>query len=77
MLTNILDEPLAQVEVDKLFERFYRHHRTINRHSGSGLGLSIVQAIARAHNGKVSITVKDECCFQVSIELLIAESKTD
>lgn len=72
VLTNRLDEPLTQVEADKLFERFYRHHKTNTRHSGSGLGLSIVQAIARAHNGKVSITIKDEYYFQVSVELLPA-----
>lgn len=72
VFTNRLDEPLTQVEADKLFERFYRHPKTNNMHSGTGLGLSIVQAIARAHNGRVSITIKDEYYFQVSVELLIA-----
>jgi two-component system heavy metal sensor histidine kinase CusS len=31
-----------------------------------------VQAIANAHNGKVSITIKDECLFEVAVKLLIA-----
>ena len=69
-ITNQLDEPLTQSEADKLFERFYRHHKTIDRHTGTGLGLSIVQSIVGAHNGNVSITIKDDDCFQVSVELL-------
>ncbi|WP_435979987.1 ATP-binding protein [Psychrobacter sp. DM4] len=72
VLTNRLEQPLVQVEADKLFERFYRHSKTKNAHSGTGLGLSIVQAIARAHKGQVSITVKDEYYLQVNIELLLA-----
>ena len=69
-ITNQLDEPLTQSEADKLFERFYRHHKTIDRHTGTGLGLSIVQSIVGAHNGNVSITIKDDDYFQVSVELL-------
>nr|WP_227500321.1 ATP-binding protein [Psychrobacter arcticus] len=72
VITNRLDQPLTQVEADKLFERFYRHDRTNTMYSGTGLGLSIVQAITNAHNGKVSITIKDEYCFQVSVELMMA-----
>lgn len=73
-ITNRLDKPLNQIEADKLFERFYRHDKTNTMHSGTGLGLglSIVQAIANAHNGKVSITIKDECLFEVAVKLLIA-----
>ncbi len=72
VITNRLDQPLTQVEADKLFERFYRHDKTNTMHSGTGLGLSIVQAIANAHNGKVSITIKDDSYFQVSVELMMA-----
>ena len=71
--TNLLEKPLNQSEADRLFERFYRHDKTSQHHSGSGLGLSIVQAIANAHNGKVSITIKDEYCFEVTVGLLIAK----
>ncbi|MEK6199237.1 MAG: ATP-binding protein [Psychrobacter sp.] len=68
-ITNRLDEPLTQTEANKLFERFHRHHRTTTMHAGSGLGLSIVQAIVNAHNGKVSITIKDDNYFQVEVVL--------
>ena len=71
VLSNQLDSPLTQIEVNKLSERFYRHYKSNTLHSGTGLGLSIVQAIVNAHNGKINITVKDSYCFQVRVELLI------
>ena len=73
VMTNQLDDPLTQIEVDKLSERFYRHHKNNTLHSGAGLGLSIAQAIINAHNGKMNITVKNEYCFQVSVELLVSD----
>lgn len=68
-ITNRLDKPLTQSEADKLFERFHRYDQTKDMHAGSGLGLSIVQAIARAHHGKVSITIKDDDYFEVNVEI--------
>lgn len=76
IVANHLDKPLNQIKTDKLFERFYRHDKTSQHHSGSGLGLSIVQAIANAHKGTVSITIKDEYYFEVTVGLLIARSQT-
>ena len=70
--TNLLEKPLKQSEADRLFERFYRHDKTSQHHSGSGLGLSIAQAIANAHKGTVGITIKDDYCFEVIVRLLIA-----
>ncbi len=72
-IANHLDKPLDQIETDKLFERFYRHDKNNQQHSGSGLGLSIVQAIANAHKGMVSITIRDEYYFEVALELLLAQ----
>ena len=71
-ITNQLHEPLAQSEADKLFERFYRQDKNHQHQAGAGLGLSIVQAIANAHKGTVSITIKDEYYFEVVVELLMA-----
>ena len=46
---------IATEDVPHLFERFFRVDPSRARHSGgSGLGLSIVQAIAEAHGGSVS-----------------------
>jgi len=45
---------IAPVDLPHIFERFYRGDRS--RHlAGSGLGLSLVRAIARAHGGDVSV----------------------
>ena len=42
----------------RVFDRFYKADpsRTVNTTSGSGLGLSIVQAIVERHNGRISAT---------------------
>ncbi|MGH9714835.1 MAG: sensor histidine kinase [Candidatus Acidiferrales bacterium] len=41
-------------DLKRIFKRFYRvHHRTVRQVKGTGLGLFIVRAIARAHGGKV------------------------
>lgn len=72
IVANHLDKPLNQIETDKLFERFYRYDKTSQCHSGSGFGLSIVQAITNTHKGTASITIKDEYYFEVTVGLLIA-----
>ncbi|MGH7722408.1 MAG: ATP-binding protein [Candidatus Dormibacteria bacterium] len=47
---------IAAHDVPHLFERFYRGEKTRTREEGgSGLGLSIVQGLARAHHGDVAI----------------------
>jgi signal transduction histidine kinase len=40
---------------DRIFERFYRGRSGFRRSEGAGLGLSIVQAIADAHGGRVEL----------------------
>ena len=39
----------------RIFQRFYQIPRPNGSHEGSGLGLPIVQAIARAHGGRVEL----------------------
>jgi two-component system OmpR family sensor kinase len=47
---------LTPEQVEHVFERFYRADRSRSRaHGGSGLGLSIVAAVAEAHGGRVSV----------------------
>lgn len=48
---------LAPEDQEKIFERFYRVDPSRQRNSkeGSGLGLSIVDAVMRAHGGSVSV----------------------
>ncbi|NOU00701.1 MAG: two-component sensor histidine kinase, partial [Gallionella sp.] len=45
---------LAQADIAKLTERFYRPVGTIG--SGSGLGLSIVKSIAEIHHAELTVT---------------------
>lgn len=49
---------LSESDQERIFERFYRADPSRVRTSveGSGLGLSIVDAVMRAHGGRVSVT---------------------
>jgi signal transduction histidine kinase len=41
-------------DIPHIFERFFRCD-TSRRHPGSGLGLSLAQAVARSHNGSIEV----------------------
>ncbi|WP_017658858.1 two-component system sensor histidine kinase RppB [Baaleninema simplex] len=65
---------IAEADRDRLFDRFYRVQSDRSRHTGgSGLGLSIVRAIVRSHQGK--ITLESELgrgsCFTVRLPLKV------
>jgi len=45
---------LAEAELDRVFERFYRAPGQPRRSAGSGIGLTIARTIARAHGGDVT-----------------------
>ncbi|MCO5990808.1 HAMP domain-containing histidine kinase [Actinoallomurus spadix] len=48
---------LTEDQCARVFERFYRTDRSRSReHGGAGLGLSIVAAVAEAHEGTVGVT---------------------
>ena len=51
---------LSNQDQERIFERFFRADpsRTRTTDEGSGLGLSIVDAVMRAHGGRVSVTSK-------------------
>ena len=59
VVSNAVDE-LPEGDLDRLFDRFYR--ADVSRSSktgGSGVGLSVVRAIAEAHGGSASVTGHD------------------
>jgi two-component system sensor histidine kinase KdpD len=46
---------IAEAERDKVFEKFYRGAQARLKDGGSGLGLTICRAVARAHGGRIEI----------------------
>ena len=52
---TVLKNIRAQGKLDALFERFYRLDSSRNSGTGgSGIGLSVAQAIVQAHKGKIT-----------------------
>lgn len=47
---------LAQSDLERVFERFYRAPGNTRRSDGSGIGLTIARGIARAHGGDITAT---------------------
>jgi signal transduction histidine kinase len=65
---------LDQSQVDQLAQPFRRLGADrISSDSGSGLGLSIVAAIAAAHDGKLDLRARSDGGLRVTIELPLAE----
>ncbi len=49
---------IAPEELGRVFDRFYRAERASRGAGGSGLGLSIVSRVVRAHGGRVTVESK-------------------
>lgn len=64
-------EPIPVVDLDHIFERFYRVEKSRSLQSGgSGLGLSITKHIIELHNGTISVDSNYErTVFEVRIPL--------
>ena len=65
---------MEAADAQRVFERFYRADTSRTRASGgSGLGLSIVDSLVRAHGGLVTVTTAPAqgCCFRVSLPRIV------
>lgn len=63
---------IPEVDLPKIFERFYRIDAARSRHTGGfGLGLSITQQIIHAHSGEITVvsTVGKGSTFQVRLPI--------
>lgn len=69
LVWNTVDE-IETGKLDYLFERFYRIDKSRNSKTGGfGIGLSVVQTIVQAHNGKVSAKSEDGKSIEFTISL--------
>ncbi|WP_372864279.1 ATP-binding protein [Spongiibacter sp.] len=46
---------IPDVDRDKVFQRFFRVESSRSRHPGNGLGLSLVQAVVKLHDGSIAL----------------------
>src|SRR5262249_23759663 len=65
-------------EREKIFEKFYRvGNPLVNNTKGSGLGLSLVQHIARAHGGEVAVDSTPGTGSKFTITLPLAHDENN
>lgn len=60
---------IAEEDVPKLFQRFYRGKNQPTDEPGSGLGLAVVRTVVEAHGGTVAVTDPARAEFTVSLPL--------
>jgi two-component system OmpR family sensor kinase len=62
-------------DLDRLFERLYRASAVVEQQvPGAGLGLTITQAIVKAHSGTIAIPRSDESGTTFRISLPVREA---
>jgi signal transduction histidine kinase len=65
-------EPISQEQIDDLFRPFVRGEWARRNRAGFGIGLSVVQSVARAHQGTVRATPGPAGGLRVEVRLPLA-----
>ena len=62
ILLRVQDEGpgIPEEEIERIFDKYYRARNVADTHAGAGLGLSVVQAVARAHEGEVTARSREK-----------------
>ena len=67
---------IAEEDLDKVFERFYRVDKARSREmGGNGLGLAIAAEIVKIHDGKISVASKLGEGTKFTVELKVSLKK--
>ncbi len=64
---------ISEEERERIFDRFYRAAAARSSHDGSGLGLSIVQAVVRTHGGDITVEGQEGGGSRFTITLPLAD----
>lgn len=65
---NTTQVPVPEENISRVFERFYRTDTSRNSQTGGhGIGLSIAQAIVKAHHGKIKAESKNGYDFKITV----------
>lgn len=65
---------ISEQDQERIFDRFYRSAAARSSQEGSGLGLSIVQAIVYAHHGEIAVEAQSTGGSRFTITLPLAET---
>lgn len=70
---------ISEEHINKIFQRFYQVNNSVNRASGSGIGLAFSKEIIQQHKGSISVksTPNVATCFTIKLPIAQNSSNTN